>query len=79
MLKASKEKGCEAIKEWMSGVRNHLYWCVTSSKQGFEDLIEAKWASFMQHVANKHSFHPNFHFPECAHGEIEPRQWIKMG
>ena len=80
MLKSSKEvKGCEVINQWIRGVRNHLYWCLTSTKKGFEDLIEAKWASFMRHVANKHSSHPDPHFPECAHDEdIEPREWIRM-
>ena len=36
----------------MKGVRNHLYWCATSTKQGFESLILAKWKSFICHVAN---------------------------
>lgn len=29
LLKASKEKGYELIKEWIKGVRNHLYWHTT--------------------------------------------------
>ena len=35
MLKLSKQKGCKRIGNWMKGVRNHLYWCATSTKQGF--------------------------------------------
>ncbi len=35
MLKAGKEKGCEVIMQWITGVRNHLYWCATSTKEGF--------------------------------------------
>ena len=80
MLKASQESGCSIIKEWMKGVRNHVYWCVTSTKQGFENLIIAKWKSLMRHVANKHQDHPDSLFPECAHDdEIQPRKWIKIG
>ena len=43
LFKASKEKGYENIKYWLNGVRNHLYWCVTSTELGFEELILAKW------------------------------------
>ena len=79
MLKASQEQGCEPIKEWMKAVRNHLYWCATSTRPGFQELIIAKWQSFMRHVANKHEGHPNSLFPKCAHEELEPRKWIKIG
>ena len=68
MIKLSKEKGCEKIGNWVKGVRNHLYWCVTSTKQGFQELIAAKWQSFMQHVSNKHDGHPN---PMFTKGESE--------
>ena len=79
MIKVSKEKGCEKIGDWVKGVRNHLYWCVTSTKQGFQELIAAKWQSFMQHVANKHDGHPTPIFKKCAHEEIGSRRWIKIG
>ena len=79
LLKASNEKGCEIIKEWMKGVRNHLYWCVTTTVQGFQNLILAKWKSFMRHLSNKHKDHPDALFRECAHDEIAPRKWIKIG
>lgn len=79
MLKASKEKGYEVIKDWMKGVRNHVYWCATSTKQGFEDLIIAKWNSFMYHVTNKHRDHPDELFKNCAHEELDERKWIKLG
>ena len=52
MLQLGKEKGCEKIADWVKGVRNHLYWCVTSTKEGFQEMITAKWKSFMEHVAN---------------------------
>ena len=69
LLKASKEKGCEII----------LYWCATSTKQGFGALIVAKWNSFMRHVANKHEDHPDPLYKECNHGDLEPRKWINVG
>ena len=78
MLKLGKEKGCEKICDWMKGVRNHLYWGVTSTKLGYDHIIAAKWNSFMRHVANKHDGHGK-DFNECAHGDIGSRRWIKIG
>lgn len=80
MMKAGKEKGCEVILQWIKGVRNHLYWCATSTKEGFKEMILAKWKSFLYHVANRHKGHPNQLYLDCAHGELEtPRAWIKIG
>ena len=79
LLKASQKKGCERIKEWMKGIRNHLYWCVTSTVNGSENLILAKWKSFMGHVSNKHKDHPDSLLKECAHDDISSRKWIKIG
>lgn len=42
MIKLGKEKGCEKIADWVKGACNHLYWCVTSSRQGFEELVADK-------------------------------------
>ena len=79
LLKAGKEKGFEPIKEWLKGIRNHLYWSAMSTEMGFGDMILAKWKSIMRHIADKHNSHPNQLFSECAHGELEPRRWIKIG
>ncbi|XP_028408641.1 uncharacterized protein LOC114531189 [Dendronephthya gigantea] len=80
MLAASKEKGCERIGEWTKAARNHIYWCSTSTVKGFGSMIQAKWKSFMRHVANKHDDHPDQLFPKCAHEELEDeRKWIKIG
>ncbi|XP_015749236.1 PREDICTED: uncharacterized protein LOC107329014 isoform X2 [Acropora digitifera] len=80
MIKLGKEKGWEKIADWVKGTRNHLYWCVTSSTQGFGELVTAKWKSFMQHVADKHDNHPSPLFKKCAHDEeIKNRRWIRIG
>ena len=80
MLAASKKKGCERIAKWITAVKHHIYWCSTTTKEGFQKLILAKWKSFIRHVANKHTDHPNPLFPECAHKELEKRRkWIKVG
>lgn len=80
VLKTSKEKGCELLKEWTRSIKNHLYWCVTSTKPGFTALIEAKWLSFMRHVNNEHEGHPHALYSQCSHPEIAERmKWIKVG
>ena len=79
MLSASKEKGCEVISGWMKGVRNHLYWCATSTKEGFGEMILAKWKSLVNHISNKHNGHQDNLFKECAHDHLQPRKWIKIG
>lgn len=80
MIAASKEKGCENISKWTKGVRNHIYWCSTSTIKGFNTLTVAKWKSFIRHVSNKHADHPDPLFPKCAHEVLEDRRkYIKVG
>ena len=79
ILKGSKENGFEALKYWLKSIRKHLYWCALSTKQGFGDLTVAKWKSLVRHIANKHDDHPDPLFPNCVHGELEPRDWIPNG
>ncbi len=80
ITKAGKENGCEKLLLWIKGIKNHLYWCATSTKAGFGDLILAKWKSFVNHVANKHSNHEEPLFKQCVHQPItEQRNWIKIG
>ena len=80
LLKAGKEKGCEIIGDWAKAIRNHIYWCATSTKEGFQQMILAKWNSFIRHVADKHDNHKDQLFKECAHAHLDtPRRWIKIG
>ena len=80
ILKASKKKGYEVLKEWMRSIKKHLYWCALSTSQGFGALIVAKWKSHLRHISGKHDNHPDTLFPKCAHGELDKeRKWIKVG
>ena len=79
LFKASKEAGCEKISLWSREIKRHLYWCATSTKSGFGNLILAKWNSFLRHVANVHDDHPDPLYSKCNHGELEPRDWIQRG
>ena len=78
-LKASKEKGCERIRLWIKAIRRHMYWCTTSTREGFGSMIVAKWKSLIRHISNKHTDHDDALFKSCAHGEIGKRKWIEVG
>ena len=64
IAKAGKEKGCEILLEWLKGIRNHLYWCATSTMPGFKEMIKAKWLSLLRHIADRHDNHDNILFSE---------------
>ena len=51
---------------WDKGACNHLYWCATSTMEGFGEFIGAKWNSCMQHVAKKHDNHKLGHFVQTV-------------
>ena len=68
------------ISDWRKAVKINIFWCSTSKKAGFSEMILAQWKSFMRHVSNKHTDHPDNNFEKCAHNEnIEPRKWTKVG
>lgn len=80
MLAASKKNGGKTIGKWITGVRNHIYWCSTSTVEGFEHLILAKWKSILKHISNKHDNNPDSLFSKCVHDELgERRKYIKVG
>lgn len=79
LLKAGKEKDCEVILKWVTSIRNHLYWCATSTKEGFGKLTQSKWKSLHNHIQDKHNHDGNL-FKSCVHEHLEKkRKWIKNG
>ena len=72
--KLGKEKGCETIQPWRKSSVNHVYWSASTSQSGEEAL--AKFRSIYNHVQNIHE-HSNDLFPTCAHGPLDPRQWLQ--
>uniref|UniRef100_A0A8C6UDD5 Uncharacterized protein n=1 Tax=Neogobius melanostomus TaxID=47308 RepID=A0A8C6UDD5_9GOBI len=79
---ATKERHCEELNLWKSAIINHLYWTAASTPDGNPDVMEAKWASLVNHVQDIHS-HENLWFPVCAHpnleGEARNKQWLEPG
>lgn len=67
----AKKKDCGDIRLWTKSSVNHCYWVAASSGDNGE-MKEQKWASLVEHVANKHD--------NCQHGELdEDRQWLREG
>ncbi|XP_065065424.1 uncharacterized protein LOC135691494 [Rhopilema esculentum] len=79
LIKAGNENNCQIINKWTATIRNHLYWCATSSKQGFGQLIIAKWKSIINHIQDIYT-HEDPLFNTCIHQTFDrKRKWIKNG
>lgn len=77
--KMSKNKDCEVMKKWLNSVKNHVYWCATSSSTGPEKI--AKWTSLLNHLQNVHE-HEDPLFPKCLHPDRisrDPSKWLQPG
>ncbi|XP_066275661.1 uncharacterized protein [Branchiostoma lanceolatum] len=72
----AKLRDCQALKPWISSMINHLYWSVTTTPPGNEDVVVDKWRSVYQHT---HDIHDGFqgHFPKCDHDPLEGREQRK--
>ena len=75
----AKTKGCKALTEWIKPCERHLHWGATSTFSGNGRVIWAKFKTFMYHVVNKHTNFDDPLYNKCAHGNIEPRKWLKVG
>lgn len=79
LSKIPKEKGCEALAEWIKPCERHLHWSATSTFSGNGRIIWAKFKAFMSHVVNRHTELEDLLFNKCAHGELQPRKWLRVG
>jgi len=78
LSKISKEKGFEALSEWIKSCENHLCWSAASTHGGNGLVIYAEFKAFLSHIVNKHSL-PDALFNKCVHGVISPRKWLGVG
>lgn len=75
-LKQHQEKS--AVSKFDLGL-SLLLTIVTGQLHDDGELKQAKWASVVNHVANKHENHSR-KYPRCEHAPInDERQWIKEG
>ncbi|XP_062393824.1 uncharacterized protein LOC134082194 isoform X2 [Sardina pilchardus] len=77
--KASHNEDCDVLKKWLQSIKNHVYWCATSSSTGPEKV--AKWTSLLNHLQNVH-VHEDPIFPKCLHPDHasrDPNKWLQPG
>lgn len=74
---AAKKRGAGQIRPWIKGIVNHTYWVAASSGDNGQLKLD-KWKSISNHIINVHN-HDSEIFPECEHGELEPRDWMRQG
>ena len=79
LSKIAKTKGCEELAAWIKPCERHLHWSATSTFSGNGRVIWAKFKAFMNHVVNKHNNFEDPLFNKCAHANLEPRKWLRIG
>ncbi|XP_018103459.1 ankyrin repeat domain 49 S homeolog isoform X1 [Xenopus laevis] len=78
---ASRHPKCKDLTWWITPIQNHLWWCVQTSRQNPDVLID-KWQSVLFHIADVHSFPRLNHYKRCMHRTFTPQKrkevkWIK--
>lgn len=74
---ASKTAGCSTLELWVQPISNHLYWCAALGA-GDPELVVDMWKSMANHICNVHVGHEGL-YTECAHDDLDDRQWLKPG
>lgn len=80
---ASKKSTCRELSGWVSLVKNHLWWAL-STCQNNPTLLKEKWLSVSYHSANVHEWTGNTLYHRCSHplitGEEERvYEWLTPG
>ena len=57
-------------------IKPHVLVCSKRQSNGGE--LKAKWLSTTNHIVDVHQGHGD-RFPECQHGSLENRKWLKKG
>ncbi|XP_068112059.1 uncharacterized protein [Hyperolius riggenbachi] len=79
LLNASRPAGCEIIKDWISPILNHFYWCSRTCKGNIE-VFRDRWHGVLNHVCNIHQWKNGDVESGCKHGELTgddvSRPWL---
>ena len=79
IMAVSKLHDCQIVGRWKRSINNHLYWCAASTRDGDGAMMQAKFASLLNHMRNIHEGHGDT-YPKCAHGEqYSQREWMRQG
>ncbi|XP_018103264.1 uncharacterized protein LOC108708747 [Xenopus laevis] len=79
---ASRHPKCQDLTWWITPIQNHLWWCVQTSRQNPDVLVD-KWQSVLFHIADVHNFPRLKHYKRCMHRTLTPQKrkevkWIKL-
>ncbi|XP_078604037.1 uncharacterized protein LOC144877851 [Branchiostoma floridae x Branchiostoma japonicum] len=83
LSKSAKRKANRALGPWIKFIKNHL-WYSSSTCEGDDVLLQEKWLSLIDHIANRHTFRKNQLFKKCAHHRLTPDEkenitWLRPG
>ncbi|XP_056407077.1 uncharacterized protein LOC130298188 [Hyla sarda] len=81
LLAASKRKQCNDLTEWISPIKNHIWWSGNTCKK-YPDELLARLNSVLDHVRDIHTWEDdNSQYTSCKHAvldeEVEtPKKWL---
>ena len=74
--KIGKAKKKQIVNGWVQSIKNHVYWCASTSN-GNPELIREQWMSMFNHIIDIHDGHGKL-YKKCPHEKIE-RDWLEKG
>ena len=74
--KIGKTKTTKYVLNWVQSIKNHVYWCASSSNDNPE-LVRDKWLSLLNHIRNVHEGHGKL-YKKYTHEAVE-RAWLDKG
>ncbi|XP_068100789.1 uncharacterized protein [Hyperolius riggenbachi] len=83
LRRASNSKNMEPLKDWVTKIQNHFWWCVSNCWND-EDKLRKNWLGVMHHVINVHEWEEDGILQRCAHSpltddDIEETHWLHAG
>lgn len=65
LSEAAKQKGCQALSEWITSIRNHFWHCCEECC-GDVHKLKDMWLGITHHIQGEHKWIDG----ECSHGQL---------
>ena len=69
LLKFSKKKAGEELRQWIKSIFNNLWWLSATCEQ-HEMLLKEKWVSLLFHMLNKRYSTGHALYQQCCHRDL---------
>ena len=69
LLKFSKKKAGEELRQWIKSIFNNL-WCLSGTCEQHEMLLKEKWVSLLFHMLNKRYSTGYALYQQCCHTDL---------